>query len=117
MIIEEFASVEDYANAVASYAENPCGEADPLVLWGVDLYEVWRSDWQDEKSLADAFRFAVVSKVLHRNKYSPLDPDEERLFKLFGHDDALAYFAEMRAVPRATKRKAAWFFLANQRTE
>jgi hypothetical protein len=106
-VVKEFASVDDYANAVASYAEDPRGEVDPLVRCGVDLYEVWKSDWQDEKSLADAFRFVVVSKVLRRNKYSPLDPDEERLVKLFGHDDALAYFAEMQALPKAAKRKAA----------
>lgn len=63
-MIIQFASVDDYANAVASYAEDPRGEVDPLVLWGVNLYEVWKSDWQEEKSLADAFRFVVIGKVL-----------------------------------------------------
>jgi hypothetical protein len=106
VFIQKFASVDDYANAVASYAEDPRGEVDPLVLWGVDLYEVWKSDWQDKKSLAGAFRFAVVSKVLGHNQQRPLHPDEARLFKLFGHDDALAYFAEMRLC-RSAKRKSA----------
>jgi hypothetical protein len=64
VIIQEFASVDDYAKAVAAHADDACGEVDPLVRWGVDLYEVWKSDWQDEKSLEDAFRFFVVSKVL-----------------------------------------------------
>lgn len=105
MVIEEFASVEDYANAVASFAEDAHGQVDPLVLWGVDLYEVWKSDWQEEKLLADAFRFEVVSKVLRRDKYYPLTPDEARLFKLFGHHDAIAYFAEMQALPNPVKRK------------
>ncbi len=109
MVIQEFASVEDYANAVASYAEDPRGEVDPLVRWGVDLYEVWKSDWQDEKSLADAFRFEVVSKVLRHNKYTPPSPDEARLFKLFGHHDAIAYFAEMQAFPNPPKRKRPGF--------
>jgi len=70
VIIQEFASVEDYAKAVATFAEDPYGEVDPLVRWGVDLYEVWKSEWREEKSLEDAFRMAVVGKVLRHAKYS-----------------------------------------------